>query len=101
MKLVIVTAVQEFHKQVIHLFNEAQIESFSESDIDGYKNNNPILLASNWFAAEKTGNESTMIFSFTEDQKIDELFRLIGIFNEKLETNNPLRAVVVPIEKYI
>jgi hypothetical protein len=101
MKLVIVTAVQEFHKQVIHLFNEAQIENFSESDIDGYKNNNPIFLSSNWFAAEKTGNDSTMIFSFTEDQKIDELFRLIGVFNEKLETNNPLRAVVVPIEKYI
>nr|WP_321230136.1 hypothetical protein [uncultured Psychroserpens sp.] len=101
MKLVIVTAVEEFQKEVLKLFKKANIENFSSSDIDGYKNGSSLLMASNWFSVEKGGNESSMFFSFTEDENIDVLFNLIQEFNENLETNNPLKAVVVPIEKYI
>jgi hypothetical protein len=42
-----------------------------------------------------------MFFSFTEDKNIDTLFDLIKEFNQNLETNNPIKAVVVPIEKSI
>ncbi len=64
MKLVIVTAVEEFQKEVLKLFKKANIQNFSSSDIDGYKNGAPILMASSWFAGEKTGNESHLFFSF-------------------------------------
>jgi hypothetical protein len=101
MKLVIVTVVEEFHKDVIKLFKKAGIESFSESDIDGYKNGSSLLMASNWFSGPKGGNESNMFFSFTEEEHIDALFNLIKDFNTNLETNNPIKAVVVPIEKFI
>ena len=33
MKLVLVTAVEDFHKEVIKLFKKAQIKNFSQSDI--------------------------------------------------------------------
>ena len=101
MKLVIVTVVEEFHKDVVKLFKHAGIESFSESDIDGYKNGSSLLMASNWFSGTKAGNESNMFFSFTEEEKIDALFDLIKEFNNNLETNNPIKAIVVPIEKFI
>lgn len=101
MKLVIVTAVEEFQKDVLKLFKKANIKNFSSSDIDGYKNGSSILMASNWFSAGKGGNESSMFFSFTEVENIDALFNLIKDFNSKLETNNPIKAVVVPIEKFI
>ena len=58
-------------------------------------------MASNWFSGEKVGNESSLLFSFTEDENFDTLFRLIKEFNANIETNNPLKAVVVPIEKFI
>lgn len=101
MKLVIVTAVEEFQKDILKLFRKANIESFSASDIDGYKNGSSILMASSWFSGEKTGNESHLFFSFTEDDNIEALFNLIKEFNSNLETNNPIKAVVVPIEKSI
>jgi hypothetical protein len=101
MKLVIVTAVEAFHKDVLKLFKEAGIESFSESEIDGYKNTPTLLATSNWFPSEKGGNESNMFFSFTDEQHIDALFDLIKTYNTHLETNNPIRAIVVPIEKFI
>ena len=101
MKLVIVTAVEEFHKEIIQLFKKANIESFSESEIDGYKQSDSNLSVSNWFSSIKESAESSMFFSFTEDEKIDVLFNLIEAFNKNVETNNPIKAVVIPIEKYI
>ena len=101
MKLLIVTVVEEYAKEILQLFKRANIESFSSSDIDGYKNPAQVLMASNWFPSEKGGVESAMFFSFTSEENIDILFELILSFNNKLETNNPIRAAVVPIEKYI
>ena len=101
MKLVLVTAVEEFQKDVLKIFKKAKIENFSSSDIDGHKNSPSLLMASNWFSGEKGGNESTMFFSFTDEEKIDDLFYLLKEFNNNLETNNPLKAVVIPIEKFI
>ena len=101
MKLVIVTAVKQFQKDILQLFKKAHIENFSSTEIDGYKNASSLFMASNWFSAEKNGNESSMFFSFTEDENIDALFTLIKKFNTNLETNNPIKAIVVPIEKSI
>lgn len=101
MKLVIVTAVDAYHEQVISLFKKAQIDLFSESGIDGYKNGNAGSLASTWFPIEKGSHPSNLFFSFTEEDNIALLFEGITLFNSQLETQNPIRAVVVPIEKYI
>lgn len=101
MKLLIVTVVEEFEKEILRLFKKVNIESFSESQIDGHKNPSSLLKASSWFPSEKGGVESTLFFSFTEAEKIDALFTLIEKFNLSLETNNPIKAIVVPIERYI
>jgi len=101
MKLVIVTAVEEFQNDVLKLFKKANIESFSSSGIDGYKNIPSVLRTSSWFPSKKGGNESRMFFSFTDDEHIDTLFDLLKVFNKQLETNNPIKAIVVPVEKFI
>lgn len=101
MKLLIVTVVEEFEEDVLRLFKKSKIESFSESHIDGFKNAPSVFMASNWFPSEKGGVKSSLFFSFTEEDKINALFELVEEFNKNLETNNPIRAVVVPIEKSI
>lgn len=101
MKLLIVTVVEQFDDDILKLFKRAKIESFSESHIDGFKNPASVFMASNWFPSEKGGVKSSMFFSFTDEDKVDTLFELIEDFNNNLETNNPIRAVVVPIEKSI
>jgi hypothetical protein len=101
MKLLIVTIVEEFQKDILKLFRKAEIESFSSSEIDGYKNQNPLMVTSSWFPGEKGGTESNLFFSFTDDEKIDALFPLIEAYNQKLESPNPVKAIVVPIERSI
>ncbi len=101
MKLLIVTVVEQYEKDILQLFRKSGIENFSESNIDGYKNSAPIRLASNWFPSETSGVSSSLFFSFTEEKNIDALFQFIEEFNRQLETNNPIKAIVVPIEKSI
>lgn len=101
MKLIIVTTAEEFKNNVLKLFKKAQIENLSSSNIDGYKNKANLLSASNWFSGLDSGTRSCMFFSFTDDEHIDILFRFIAEFNSTLETNNPVKAVVVPIERFI
>lgn len=100
-KLVIVTAVEQFGKDVLQLFKKAGIESFSGSGIDGYKTSSPLLMTQSWFPGERGGNESHLYFSFTDEAHIDTLFSLIEGFNLNLETDNPVKAIVVPIERWI
>lgn len=101
MKLLIVTSVVAFQKDVLKLFKKANIEAFSSSEIDGYKNGNSLVATQSWFPGEKGGNESLMLFSFTDEDKITDLFKYVREYNDQLETNNPIRAVVLPIEQSI
>ena len=101
MKLVILTSVKEFHKDVLNLFKKCDIESFSGSDIDGYKNAKSLLLMNGWFSSETGGTESSLFFAFTEELKINQLFDEVKAYNANLETNNPIKAIVVPIEQYL
>ena len=101
MQLLIVTAVSEFQKELLKLFKKAEIEAFSSSEIDGYKNKHSLLATQTWFPHEEGGNESVMFFSFTDEKKVDEFFTHVKNFNQNMETNNPVRAVVVGVEKFI
>ena len=101
MKLLIVTSVAAFQKDVLKLFKKANIEAFSSSEIDGYKNTNSLIATQSWFPGEKGGNESSMFFSFTDEEKITDFFNQVREFNNRMETDNPVRAVVVPIEQSI
>jgi len=101
MKLLIVTVVDGFQQDVLQLFKKANIESYSGSDIEGFKNATSFMMNSSWFPSEKGGADSGMFFSFTEEQEIDDFFKLVKEFNQNMETNNPIHAVVVPIERSI
>lgn len=101
MKLLIITVVDEFKKDIQQLFKESEIKNFSTSNIEGFKTVVPVITGDNWFSNKRNTTDSQMFFSFTESKKIDALFPLIKQFNSKLKTNNPIKAVVVPIEKFI
>ena len=101
MKLLIVTVVSEYEKHVPQLFKESQIESFSGSGIEGFKTASSFLMNSSWFPSQKSGADSSMFFSFTEEDKIDVFLKLVEEFNKNVKTKNPIHAAVVPIERYI
>lgn len=101
MKLVIVTAVAEYHEAVLDLFKKSGIETFSSSDIDGYKEKSSLLATQSWFPSMKGGNDSHMYFSFTNAALISSLLKEIRKKNADFAAENPIRAIVLPIEEYV
>lgn len=101
MKMVIITAVEEYENKVLQLFKTAGIEHFSGSSIDGYKNAPQILMNSSWFPSKRAGTSSSLFFSFTDEEKVGILFVLIKELNTELKSNNPICAVELPIERFV
>ncbi|MBT8258234.1 MAG: hypothetical protein KJO49_07160 [Bacteroidia bacterium] len=101
MKLLIVTSVEEYSKDVYKLFKHSGISSFSGSQIEGFKNVPTLLKTSSWFPSEQGGTESSLYFSFEREEKIKELIKRIKEYNNNLDSDNPIRAIVIPIESYI
>jgi hypothetical protein len=101
MKLIIITIIDELKKDVIKLFKTAEIENFSESDIDGFKTSISSQLATGWFGGKSYSADSEMFFSFENDEKVKYLFKLIKNYNKTIEHNNPIRAVILPVEDYV
>ncbi len=101
MKLLIVTAVDQFQQEVLALFKKSNIASFSGAEIAGYKQANSFLMNAAWFPSVSAGADSSMFFSFTEEKYINQFFEEVKAFNKNLETNNPIKAVVVNVEKFI
>ncbi len=101
MKLVKVTCIEEFKKETLSIFVKAKISAFSQSDIQGYKIADESNLISNWFSSSKDMVNSNLLFSVSSMDKIEELLESIKTFNINSNNNNPLRAVVLDIEKYV
>lgn len=101
MKLVIVTAVNQYKKEVLNLFRDADILNLSESNIEGHKFYKVKNIAENWFSSERSSVKSNLFFSFEDEEKINKLFELIEDFNANLDSKNPIKAVILPIEKSI
>lgn len=101
MKLLIITAIAEFQDALTQMLKDANIEAFSSSDIEGYKNLNSIVSTQNWYSSGRIADESLMVFSFTEDRQIDAFLKAASAFNEERKTDNRIRAVVLPIERHL
>lgn len=96
--MIVVTSVGQYKEELLQLFKKAGVERFSGSDISGYRDRGNLLMG-NWFPSESGGSPSIMFFSFAREEKLGELFRLLEEFNREKGGQNPIRAVVVPIER--
>lgn len=101
MEFLIVTTVKEFEKEVLNMFKTSQITSFSNVDINGFKTTKAENLIDNWFSNSTDKVASSLFFTFTEKKKIDVLLAEIKVFNERKNLTNPLRAIVLDVDKFI
>ena len=99
MKLLIVTSIKEYQKNVADILHKAQIKVFSVSETTGFKDDDGEMLMDDWFAAGEESFDSVFIFSFTTEDKAEQAVSMIKIYNEKHVSQFPIRAFVVPVEK--
>ena len=99
MKLVIITAINEFERDIIQLLKKAKVETFSYKEVIGYRDNTEDELESNWFSSEMNKSESLLFYAFVKKDNVDLLFESINDFNAKQKTLSHIHIAVVNIEK--
>jgi hypothetical protein len=96
MKLLIVTLLEEHRKEVLSFFEQSGINAFSTSEIEGHKF---VTATDDFFHPASETKKSLLFFSFTKEENITPFFKLVTAFNHKAVTHNPLRVVVLPVER--
>ena len=101
MKLLMITTVKEYEKDICQLFKSVKIEAYSTYDIQGHKLQVPVNIQDNWFSSHRDTFDSTMYFTFTSEKLIDEMLIEVKTYNKEKASNNPVKAIVMNIEKHV
>ncbi|MFT5753421.1 MAG: nitrogen regulatory protein PII [Flavobacterium sp.] len=99
MKLLIITAIKEFEKEIKQQLKTAKVCTFSYKNVIGYRDNTEDAIESNWFSSEMNKSESILFYAFVKKENVDMLFESINEFNAKQETLSKIHVAVLAIEK--
>ncbi|PZX94744.1 hypothetical protein DOS84_04110 [Flavobacterium aquariorum] len=99
MKLLLITAVKEFEKEIKQLLKKAAVHSFSYQEVKGFKNNTVEAVESNWFGSEMNETDSILFYAFTAKEKVNALFELVEYFNMEQESVSHIHIAVLNIER--
>ena len=100
MKLVLITAIAEFEKEVKKMLKEAKVKSYSYRDVKGFRDASEEGVEDNWFGSEMNETESVVFFAFVQKQNVEAIFDSIEKFNSKQETISHIHAAVLSVEKH-
>ena len=100
MKLVLITAIAEFEKDVKKMLKEAKVKSYSYRDVKGFRGASEESVEDNWFGSEMNETDSVVFYAFILQQNLDILFDEVTQFNKKQETISKVHLAVFSVEKY-
>ncbi len=99
MKLLLITAVKEFEKDIKLMLKKVGVKSFSYKDVNGFKDNSEDALETNWFAANEQETESVLFYAFVKEEKVDGLFEMVNDFNTEQVSKSNIHVAVLNIER--
>jgi late competence protein required for DNA uptake (superfamily II DNA/RNA helicase) len=99
MKLLIITAIRVFEKEIKHILKKSDIKIFSFANINGFRDTTEESVESNWFASEMNQNESILVYAFATQEKTELVFKYANEFNETQKTLSKIHVVVLNVEK--
>ncbi|EAZ96170.1 hypothetical protein FBBAL38_02085 [Flavobacteria bacterium BAL38] len=100
MKLVVITAIAEFEKEVKKMLKNAKVLSYSYRDVKGYRDSTEEAIETNWFGTEMNETESVVFYAFVLQQNLDILFDEVKEFNNKQDSVSHVHLAVLGVEKY-
>jgi nitrogen regulatory protein PII len=99
MKLLIITAIMAFEKNIKQMLKQANVKTYTYKEVKGFKDLSEESIESNWFGTEVNENESILFYAFVKKEKVDTFFELINGFNLKQESLSKIHVAVLHIEK--
>jgi nitrogen regulatory protein PII len=99
MKLLIITAIKEFEKDVLKILKKGEVKTFTFKEVKGFKDLSEEALESNWFASEMNINESILFYAFVKKENVESVFELVKTFNEQQKSMSHIHLASLNIEK--
>ena len=99
MKLLIITAVSEFEKDIKQMLKKVHVKTFTYKEVKSFTDLSEEAIESNWFATDLAETESILFYAFVKKENIDPLFELVNAFNSNQETVSNIHVAVLNIEK--
>ncbi len=100
MKLLIITAVSTFEKDIKSMLKKSDVKVFSYHEVKGYRDSSEEAVGSNWFASEMNESESLLFYAFVKKENVDQLFSLVEEFNSGQKTLSTIHLAVMDIERH-
>jgi len=99
MKLLLITAVAAYTKEVKHILKIAQVKAYSYKEVIGCSDVSENAIESNWFGTERNENESVLFYAFVPIENVATVFDAVKEFNATQETLSHIHVAVIKIEK--
>lgn len=99
MKLLVITAIKEYKRDILKMLKEAGVRNFSYREVTGFQDNSGDSVGLNWFASDMSENESILFYVFAKEENIDSFFDLVEVYNAQQENKSRVHIVVLNIEK--
>ncbi len=99
MKLLLITAVKEFEKEIKQILKKSGVKVYSHKSVMGYKDISDLSLQNNWFASELNESESVFFYAFVEKESVDKVFDFVDEFNKKQESLSHIHLAMLNIER--
>ena len=99
MKLLLITAIEEFEKDVKNILKHSGVKAISYQSVKGFKNNGDEL--ENWFSSDNVEIDSLLFTVFIESRYVDEIYNRVEDFNSRQKTLSHVHIATVQLEKSI
>ncbi|MEP0365979.1 MAG: hypothetical protein ABJN36_10860 [Cyclobacteriaceae bacterium] len=99
MKLLLITAVREFEKDIKQILKKAGVRSFSYQQVIGHHDAEGETIDGNWFAGEAAEFDSVLFHAFVADELTDIVFERVKSFNDSLTEQSHIHIAQTDIQK--
>lgn len=96
MKLLLITAIEEFEKDVINILKNSGVRSFNYQSVKGFQNDKNEM--NNWFGKDDIAVDSLLFTVFSEYNGVDRIYKNINEFNSKQQTVSHIHIVTINSE---
>lgn len=96
MKLLLITAIEEFEKDVINILKNSGVRLFTYQSVKGFKNDKNEM--KNWFGKDDIAVDSLLITVFLEYNCVDSIYKNINEFNSMQQTVPHIHIVTINLE---
>lgn len=101
MKLLIITSIKAFEKDVKAILKKAEVKTYSYKDVTGFRDSSELSVQANWFANDMNEGEAVLFYAFVKKENVDQVFSRVTKFNEQQETLSSIHVAVLNIERTI